>query len=162
MTEFPKQSVFSQGSKMITDNFAWLVRNLVHTFPFYFLHGLLLKILWLYIHCNNFCEHSLLCALPSSLIPYASRLHFSWRRKVEEVTAWVSSVLQPLVSYFYVSSRRVTPCSLLATRISAQVSELHHPHGIRKTLEYDSKGQEGCLTSVWRAAKWKKPIVAYS
>lgn len=52
------------------------------------------------------------------------------------------------VSYFYVSSRRVAPCSLLATGISAQVSELHHLHSIRKILEYDSKGQEGCLTSV--------------
>lgn len=78
-------------------------------------------------------------------------------RKVKEVNSWIGSVLQPLVSYFYVSSRRVTPCSLLATGISAQVSELHHLHGIRKTLEYDSKGREGCLTSVWRAAKWKKP-----
>lgn len=147
---------------MMTDNSAWLARNVVHRLPFYFLHGLLLKILWLYIHCNNFCEHSLLCALPSSLIPNANRLHFSSRRKVEEVTAWVSSVLQPLVSYFYVSSRRVTPCCLLAMGISAQVSELHNLHGIRKTLEYDSKGQEGCHTSVWRDAKWKNPNVAYS
>lgn len=31
--------------------------------------------------------------------------------------------------------------------------QLHHHHGIRKTLVYDNKGQEGCITPVRKAAK---------
>lgn len=124
---------------MITDKFAWLARNVVNTFPLFFLHGLLLKILLLYVHCNNFCEHSLLCALPSSPIPNDSGLHFSSRRKVKEVNAWGGSVLQPLVTYFYVSSRRVAPCSLLVSGISAHVSELHHLRGIGNMIARDGK-----------------------
>lgn len=109
--------------------------------------------------CNNFFECSLLCALPSSPIPNASRLRSSSGRKVKEVNAWGGSVLQPLGSYFQVSNRRVGPCSLLASGISVRMSELHRLHGIRKTLVYDSKGQEGCVTSVRKAAKWEKAML---
>lgn len=106
--------------------------------------------------CNSFCECSFLCVLPSSPIPNARRLHFSSRKKVKEVNAWGGSVLQPLGSNFHVSNRRVTPCSLLSSGISAYVSELHHLHGIRKTLAYERNGGRGCFTSVRKIAKWKK------
>lgn len=133
--------------------------QLIHFSFFFFFVVYCLKFYDSTFMCNNFFECSLLCALPSSPIPNASRLRSSSGRKVKEVNAWGGSVLQPLGSYFQVSNRRVGPCSLLASGISVRMSELHRLHGIRKTLVYDSKGQEGCVTSVRKAAKWEKAML---
>lgn len=57
----------------------------------------------------------------------------------------VAHSCSPLVRTLMSLNRRVAPCSLLASGVSVCVSELHHLHGIRKNLVYDSKGQEGCV-----------------
>lgn len=58
--------------------------------------------------------------------------------------------------YFHVSNRRVAPYSLLASEISAHVSELHHLHGFGKALVMIARDRKAALPLSERLPDEKK------